>query len=121
MGIDDNFERIPPETYDRVTHPSLKQFRDFVHWLRETTLSELEAAKDDIAATKVIFVRFFHRGLGAKLLLGELMDILPSIVTRADYPEPERSEVAAMLKALNLEELGIRRNEGGVRFDYDAS
>ena len=118
MSIDDTFRRVSPEIYNRLTHPSLKQFHDFMGWLRETTVSELESTRGDIGATKAVFIRFFERGLKAEILLGELMEILPSVVTRADYSETEHSQVVAMLKSLNLEELGIKRDERGVRLEH---
>jgi hypothetical protein len=121
MSEEDNSRRVAPEAYNRLKHPSLKQFHDFVRWLRETTVSELATTRGDIEATKAVFVRFFQRGLRADLLLAELMDILPSIVARTGYSEPERSEVVAMLKGLSLEELGVKGDEEGVRFDGHAA
>jgi hypothetical protein len=117
MSIDDGFTRVAPEDYNRMRHPSAKQFHDFVKWLREATVAELGEARGDIRATRRVFVGFFQRGLKAELLLGELMDILPSVLRRADYSDVEHAEVVAMLKALNLEELGIKRYESGVRFE----
>jgi hypothetical protein len=114
MSLDDNFGRVAPESYNRLKHPSLKQFHDFVSWLRESTVSELEPTRGDMAATKDVFIRFFERGLRADLLFSELMEILPSVVIRADYAEPERSEVVAMLKQLSPGDLGIKRDEKGL-------
>jgi hypothetical protein len=116
-----NFRRVAPEAYNRMAHPSLKQFHDFVGWLRETTVAELERKRGDIGATKTVFVRFFRRGFKAGLLLAELTELLPSIVATAGYSEAEHSEVFAMLKGLNLEELGVRRDEKGVTFDDHAA
>ena len=117
MSIDDNFRKVAPETYNRLKHPSLKQFHDYVAWLRETTVSELEASREDIVATKAVFIRFFKRGLRAELLLSELMDMIPSIVRRVDWPEPDGASVIAMLKALTPGDVGIKRDEKGVRLE----
>ncbi len=112
---------VDPEAYNRLTHPSPKQLHDFVAWLRETTLSELERTRGDAAATRAVFLRFFQRGLRADLLLGELTDIMPSILNRAQYSGPERAEVIAMLKAMSLEELGVKHDEQGARFEDPAA
>jgi len=114
---DDKFGPIDLEDYNRLTHPSQKQFHDFVAWLRETTLSELERKRGDAATTRAVFLRFFQRGLRADLLFGELMDIMPSILNRAHYTGPERAEVIAMLKAMSLEEMGVKRDAQGARFE----
>ena len=116
-----NFKRVAPELYNRVAHPSLKQFHDFVKWLRETTVAELERNRGDIDATKAAFFLFFRRGFKAGLLLSELTEMLPSIVGSAGYSETEHSEVVAMLKALDLEQLGVKCDEKGVRFDDHAA
>ena len=115
MSMDDAFKRVSPEAYNRMRDPSLKQHHEFVKWLREATVMELESTRGDIGATKAVFIRFFQRGLKADLLLGELMDVLPSVVTRADYAETEHSQVVSMLKSLNLEELRIECNQRGTR------
>jgi hypothetical protein len=117
MDLDENFNRVSPEAYNRLRHPSPKQYHDFMRWLRETTLAELEVGQGDIAATRAAFIRFFQRGMRAELLPAELMDILPSLIGRMDYAEPERSEVIAKLKALHLQDLGIRRDEKGLKPD----
>ena len=43
--------------------------------------------------------------------------MLPSIVGSVGYSEAEQSQVVAMVMALDLEELGIKFEEKGVRFD----
>jgi hypothetical protein len=116
MSIDDNFRKVAPEAYNRLKHPSLKQFHDYVAWLREATVSELWGSREDIAATKAVFIRFFNRGLHAELLLSELMDMLPSIIRRVDFPDPDGAEVIAMLKALTPGDIGIKRDEKGIWF-----
>ena len=63
MRIDDDFKKVDPEVYNRLKHPSLKQLHDYVAWLRKTTVAELRASRHDIAGTKVVFIRFFKRGL----------------------------------------------------------
>jgi hypothetical protein len=114
MSIDDNFRKVAPEAYNRLKHPSLKQFHDYVAWLRETTVSELWASREDIVATKAVFIQFFKRGLHADLLLSELMDMIPSIVRRVDWPEPDGASIIAMLKAITPEDVGIKRGDKGV-------
>ncbi len=70
--------------------------------------------------TTAVFIRFFRRGFKADLLLTELTDLLPHIVARVGYSAAERSDVVAMLKALDLEELGVKRGEPGLRCDGHA-
>jgi hypothetical protein len=118
--IDDTYTPVAPQAYNRLTNPSPKHLHDFLAWLRETTVAELGATRGDSKATKTVFVRFFQRGLRAEVLLAELTDILPSIVTRAAYPESERSQVIAMLKGLTLEELGIKLNAEGRKVERHA-
>jgi hypothetical protein len=117
MSIDDDFKKVDPELYNRLKHPSLKQFHDYVAWLRETTVAELWASRQDIAATKAVFIRFFKRGLHAELLLSEMMDMLPSIVRRVDWPEPGGASVIAMLKALTPADMGLKGDVKGVRLE----
>jgi hypothetical protein len=121
MSIDDNFSRVAPEAYDRLKHTSLKQYHDFVRWLTETTVSELNAGHGDTAATRSALIRYLQRGLRADLLLAELMDQFPIILSRADYPPAEASEIIAMLKQINFDDLGIRRTEKGVTLDDRAA
>jgi hypothetical protein len=47
--------------------------------------------------------------------------MLPSIVGSAGYSETQHSEVIAMLKALDLAELGVECDGKGVRFDGHAA
>ena len=84
---------------------------------RETTVTELWASRGDIAATKADFIRFFKRGLHADLLLSELMDMIPSIFGRVDWPEAEAASILAMLKAMTPKDVGIKRDDKGVRFE----
>src|SRR5712664_1739216 len=95
---DHSSRRVAPELYNRVAHPSLKQFHDFARRLRETTVVELECARGDIDATRAAFVVFFRRGFKAGLLPAELTEMLPSIVGSAGYSEAQHSEVVAMVK-----------------------
>ena len=37
-----------------------------------------------------------------------MMDMLPSMVRRVDWPEPDGASVVAMLKALTPAEMGIK-------------
>ena len=121
MSIDDNFSRVAPEAYNRLKQPSLKQYHDFVRWLTETTVSELHAGRGDTAATRSAVIRYLQRGLGADLLLAELMDQLPMILSRADYTPAEASEVVAMIKQINFDDLGIRPTEKGAALDDSAT
>src|SRR5260221_3383844 len=121
MSIDDNLSGVASEAYNRLKHPSQKQFHDFVRWLTESTVSELNAGRGDTAATRSALIRYLQRGLRADFLLAELMDQLPIIFSRADYPPAEASETIAMLKQINFDDLGIRRTEKGVTFDDSAA
>jgi hypothetical protein len=121
MSLDDNFNRVAPEAYSRLKNPSLKQFHDFVRWLTEATVSELDGGRGNTAATRSALIRYLQRGLRADLLLAALMDQLPIILSRADYPPAEASEIIAMLKQINFDDLGIRRTEMGVTFDDSAA
>ncbi len=121
MSIEDNFSRVAPVAYNRLKHPSQKQFHDFVRWLTETTVSELNAGRGDTAATRSALLCYLQRGLRADLLLAELMDQLPIILSRADYAPAEASEVVAMLKQITFDDLGVRRTEMGVTFDHGAA
>lgn len=116
-----NFRRVPPELYNRMAHPSPKQFHDFVQWLREVTVAELEYARGNAEATKGALVQFFRRGFKAGLLLAELADILPSIISRVGYAEGEYSEVVTMVNGLDLGDAGLKCDENGMRFDSDAA
>jgi hypothetical protein len=128
-GGDYSFKRVAPEFYNRVAHPSLKQLHDFVRWLREATVAELERTRGDIDATKAAFVLFFRRGFKAGLFLPELTEMLPSIVSSVGYSEAEYSVITAMLKALDLEELGAnfpswavwRQDDSGNKFLMEAN
>ena|SRR5215510_5087238 len=113
LPIDDKLKRVPPETYNRLKHPSLKQYHDYVNWLRETAISELQASGPEPAAAKEVFLRFFRRGLRADLLLAELVEMVRSIVWRLDWSEAQVSQVITVVKALTLTELGIRGDEKG--------
>lgn len=81
LSSESSFKRVRPELYNRMVHPSPKQFHDFVQWLREVTVSELERARGNPEATKAALGLFFRRGLKAELLLGA--DGSPSIDTHA--------------------------------------
>jgi len=106
-----NFRRVRPEFYNRAAHPSLKQFHDFVRWLREITVVELECVRGDLEATKAAFFRFFQRGFKAGLTVTELTELLPPIVCSAGYSEAEGAKVVAMLKGLTVEELQSECND----------
>ncbi len=117
----DTFKPVPPETYNRLTHPSPKHLHDFLTWLGDTTVAELALARGNRQATRTALVRFFQRGLRAEVLLAELKNILPSVVMRAGCTGSERSTVTAILKGLTLEDIGITLTEEGVQFNEDDS
>ncbi len=93
---------MPPEVYNRRAYPSLKQSHDFVAWLREKTVAELLAAREDSEAMKGVFLRFFERGLRAELTPKELMEIVPTILIRGNFSEQKRVEILAMIQALGI-------------------
>ena len=81
----------------------------------------MNAGRGDTAGTRSGLIRYLQRGLRADLLLAELIDQLPIILSRADYPPAEAFEVVAMLKKINFDDLGIRRTDTGVTFDDSAA
>ena len=109
-----------PESFNRLRNTSPEDFERFVSWLFSHTLTELRAAHGDMAASRAAWIQYFRRGLAADLLLDELMGHLPELFRRAQYPEEEARRVLAMVKALNLSDLGIERTDKGIRFDGSA-
>jgi len=98
---------MSPETYNRLQNPSKEDFDRFVDWLFSHTLAEVRAARGDAEATRAAWVGFFRRGIKAELLLDELMTHLPELFHRAQYADYDAPKVLAMIKAINLAELGI--------------
>src|SRR3989442_846876 len=96
VPADAYYRGAAPEAYNRAKNPSLKNYQDFVRWLREKTISNLAMSAGDMTATKGAFIHYFRRGLQAGLLMGELMDQLSTILIRADYPPDQSSEVIRM-------------------------
>ena len=107
---------MSPESFNRLQNTSKEDFDRFVDWLFSHTLSELRTTRSNMAETRSAWLKYFQRGLRAELLLGELMNYVPELVARAQYPREEGLKVIEMLKQLNFEELGIKRTESGVRF-----
>ena len=112
---------MSPESFNRLKNSSKEDFDRFVGWLFSQTLTELRSSRGDIAATRTAWIHYFRRGLRADLLLDELMTHLPELFRRAQYPEDEARSVLAMIKALNLSDMGVEPTEGGVRFDGQVS
>ena len=98
---------MSPESFNRLQNSSKADFDRFVDWLFSHTLRELRATRGDMAATREAWIRYFRRGLGADLLLAELMPHLPELFRRAQYPEDEAWSVLTMVKGLNFSDMGI--------------
>jgi hypothetical protein len=96
------------ESFNRLENPSQEDFDRFVGWLFSHTLSELQAARGDLAATRAAWIGYFQKGLRAELLLDELARYLPELFKRVHYPAHEGRQVLAMIKALDLLDFGIR-------------
>lgn len=102
---------MSPETFNRLENTSQEEFDLFVDWLFAQTLSRLRAARGDVQATRNAWIHYFQRGLRAELLLDELMAHVPDLFRRAQYPADEATQVLAMIKALNLSDLGVHPPE----------
>ena len=100
-----------PETYNRLRNTSKEDFDRFVDWLFSHTLAEVRAARGDAEATRAAWVGFFRRGIRADLLLDELGTYVPELFRRAQYAEYDAAKILAMIKAINLAELGIAPGE----------
>ena len=98
---------MSPETYNRVQNSSQEDFDRFLDWLFSQTLGEVRGARGDGGATRAAWIRFFRRGLAAGLLLDELMTHVPELFRRAQYSDDDGPKVQAMLKQLNLAQLGV--------------
>ena len=98
---------MSPENYNRLRNASKEDFDRFVDWLFSHTLAELRAARGDGEATRNAWVRFFRRGIRAELLLDELMAHVPELFRRAQYADDDAPKVLAMMKQINLAELGV--------------
>ena len=101
---------MSPETYNRLQNDSQEDFDRFVDWLFSHTLTEVREARGDPEATRVAWLNYFRRGIKADLLLDELMRHVPELFLRAQYAEYDAPKVLAMLKAINLAELGITQS-----------
>jgi len=101
--------QLPFESFNRLQNASEEEFDAFVDWLFARTLSELRTSRGDMAKTRSAWIGYFQRGLRAELFLDELMQHLPDLFRRAQYPEPEAKEVLAMIKNLSLADFGIQK------------
>jgi len=108
---------MSPESFNRLQNNSKEDFDRFVDWLFSHTLTALRASRGDLAGTRAAWIHYFQRGLRADLLLDELMTHLPELFRRVQYSDDEARRVLAMIKALNLSDMGLARTEKGVRFD----
>ena len=106
-----------PESFNRLQNTSKEDFDRFLDWLFSQTLTELRAARGDMAASRTAWIHYCRQGFRADLLLDELMTHVPELFRRAQYPDDEARRVLAMIKALNCPDLGIQRTATGVRFD----
>jgi hypothetical protein len=97
---------MAPETYNRLQNTSKEDFDTFVDWLFSHTLAEVRVARGDPDATRAAWVRFFRRGIKAELLLDELMGHVPELFRRAQYADYDAPKVLALIKGINLAELG---------------
>jgi hypothetical protein len=108
---------MTPESFNRLQNASKEDFDRFVDWLFSHTLSELRASRGDMTATRAAWIQYFRRGFRADLLLDELMTQLPELFRRTQYPDDEARSVLAMIKGLNLSDMGVEPTGTGVRFD----
>jgi len=108
---------MSPESFNRLQNNSKEDFDRFVDWLFSHALRELRASRGDMAATRAAWIRYFQGGLGADLLLDEMMIHLPELFRRVQYSDDEARRVLAMVKGLSFSDLGIAPTETGVRLD----
>ncbi len=107
--------RPAPEAFNRQTNNSPEDLQRFLKWLFGHTVSEVRQARGDGKATRGAWIRYFQRGLKAGMSLDELMEHLPDLFKKADYPDGEAQRVLAMLKSLTLSEIGIQQQDAGVK------
>jgi hypothetical protein len=98
---------MSPEKFNRLENTSKEDFDRFVDWLFSHALTEIRAARGDADATKAAWIAYFRHGVKADLLLDELMGHVPELFRRARYADYDAPKVLALIKALNLEEIGI--------------
>jgi hypothetical protein len=108
---------MSPETFNRLKNTSKEDFDRFVDWLFSHSLKELRAARGDAEATRAAWVRYFRKGIAADLLLDELMGQLPELLRRAQYADYDYPRVVEMLKAMNLQDIGVLPAEDETRPD----
>jgi hypothetical protein len=111
---------MSPESFNRLENASKADLDRFIDWLFSHTLTELRAARGDATQTRDAWIRYLRRGLKADLLLDELMKFVPELFRRANYPEAEARSVLAMIKTINLKEMGIGVSDKGVGFHEDS-
>jgi hypothetical protein len=96
---------MSPESFNRLQNTSKEDFDRFVDCLFSHALSEVRAARGDMAATRAAWIRYFQRGYKAGMSLQEVAGHLPELFRRAHYPDDEARAVLSMLKALTPREI----------------
>ena len=97
--------RPSPELFNQAKNTSPQDFDRFIDWWFSHTLSEVKAARGDMAATRAAWIHCFQRGYRAGMSLEEVMGHLPELFRRAQYPDDEARKVLSMLKALTPREI----------------
>ena len=97
--------RPSPELFKRSKNTSPKDCERFINWWFSHTLSEVRAARGDMAATRAAWIHCFQRGYKAGMSLEEVMGHLPELFRRAQYPDDEARKVVSTLKALTPREI----------------
>ena len=69
--------RPSPELFNRAKNTSPQDFDRFIDWWFSHTLSEVKAARGDMAATRAAWIHCFQRGYRAGMSLEEVMGHLP--------------------------------------------
>jgi hypothetical protein len=109
---------MSPETYNRLQNTSKEDFDRFVDWLFSHTLAEVRAARGDSEATRAAWIRYLRRGVKADLLLHELMAHVPELFRRAQYADYDAPKVLAMIKGINLAEIGVGPVTGAAQDEH---
>jgi hypothetical protein len=97
-----NFQRVSPQFYNRALHPTLKQYHDFIAWLRQVTTAELQSARSDAGTAKAALILFFQRGFKAGLTEVELTELLPTALNGVGYSDAEYGNVVSTANTLDL-------------------
>jgi hypothetical protein len=107
-----NHGSVPPELYNRATHPSPKQYQDFIAWLRQDSIADLRCVRGDESATKAALIIFFQRGFRAGLTAMELTELLPSALNGVGYSDAEYGNVVSTANTLDLQAIRSSVREG---------